>query len=81
MHDALPWPDLGPGLDLLVVQEGRHVLAQLQLAGLGPRAGSGRSDQSSKHFPENLNIMTTSSPDREASGSVRLPFTFPTLVF
>ena len=44
VYEALPGLDLGPGLDLLVVQEGRHVLAQLQITGLRPDAGSGRSD-------------------------------------
>ena len=44
MHEALPGLDLGPGLDLLVVQEGRHVLAQLQLTRLSTDAGSGRSE-------------------------------------
>ena len=43
VYEALPGLDLGPGLDLLVVQEGRHVLTKLQLTRLSPDAGSGRS--------------------------------------
>ena len=50
VYEALPGLDLGPALDLLVVEEGRHVLTQLQLTRLGPDAGSGRSDDEAFRF-------------------------------
>ena len=79
MNETLPGPDLGASLDLLAVQEGRHILAQLQLTGLSPCAGSGRSERAMRYF-KIFNSMAN-SPDREASGLVWLPFPFPTLVF